>query len=420
MPLLALWKSDPVSVSEFTIEQVVAAAGTGELKDGSICSQELRSFFAQVPTPKLAGYVEHCLATSFARGGMVLQDLVNELGRRLDYTVENGRYHGTTNAIGFDGIWQSPEGHSLIEVKTTDAYRISLDIIATYREKLRASGRTPYSSSILIVVGRDDTGELEAQVRGSRHAWDIRLISSEALLKLVQLKENAEDPETGLKMRSLLTPMEYTRLDQLIDVMFTTATDIEPAIVPTVEAEGHGDDNQTEEASGAEPQEISAHAKGTWEFTDSASLQQKRTSIISALSAKLGSPLIKRTRALYWNSEHDLRVACSISKRYTKRGAYPYWYAYHPQWDEFLREGREGFFVLGCMDLSVAFSIPWRVLHPLLPALNTTTTDRGMYWHIHIVESAPGAFSLLLPKEGRSMSLAEFQLSVRGTEPLAA
>jgi len=35
---------------------------------------------------------------------------------------------------------------------------------------------------VLIVVGRQDTGELEAQIRGSRHAWDIRLISAEALL----------------------------------------------------------------------------------------------------------------------------------------------------------------------------------------------------------------------------------------------
>jgi hypothetical protein len=79
------------------------------------------------------------------------------------------------------------------------------------------------------VVGRDDTGELEAQVRDSRHAWDIRLISADALLKLVLLKESADDPETGRKIRSLLVPMEYTRLDAMIDVMFTTATDVEQA-----------------------------------------------------------------------------------------------------------------------------------------------------------------------------------------------
>lgn len=416
MPLIALWKSDPFSVNEFTIEQVVAAAGNGELKDGSTCSQELRAFLSEVPAPKLATYIEHCLGNSFNRSGIVLQDLVNELGRRLDYNVENGRYQGITNAVGFDGLWQSPEDTSLIvEVKTTDAYRISLDTIATYRERLRDAGRIKPSSSVLIVVGRDDTGELEAQVRGSRHAWDIRLISTEALLKLVQLKENAEEQETGLKIRSLLTPLEYTRLDRLVDVMFTTATDIEPAIAAEEKPE-----TPAESQSHAGPSEITTEpaeagevrAKGTWEFTDSATLQQKRTDIIGALGLSIGSPLIKRSRALYWNASHDVRVACSISKRYTKRSSYPYWYAYHPQWDEFLKEGKEGYFVLGCMDLLVAFSIPWRVVHPLLPALNTTTTDRGSYWHIHIVENPQGGYSLLLPKEGRSLPLGDYELKL--------
>jgi hypothetical protein len=140
---------------------------------------------------------------------MVLQDLINELGRRLDYRVENGRYQGTRSTIGYDGIWISPEGHTVIaEVKTTDAYRISLDTLVGYRQELIAQRKVSGRSSILIVVGRDDTGELEAQIRGSRHAWDIRLISADALLKLVQLKENADSPDTGRKIRSLLAPME--------------------------------------------------------------------------------------------------------------------------------------------------------------------------------------------------------------------
>jgi len=107
--------------------------------------------------------------------------------------VTNGRYQGTSNTISFDGIWVSPEGHTVIaEVKTTDTYRVSLETIAGYRQKLLAVGQVNGNPSILIVVGRQDTGELEAQIRGSRHAWDIRLISADALIKLVQLKENAE------------------------------------------------------------------------------------------------------------------------------------------------------------------------------------------------------------------------------------
>lgn len=405
MPLIALWTASPEAVGEFTIEQVVATAGDGILKDGSVCSQELRQYIAQIPASKIALYIEQCLSTSFNKGGMVLQDLINELGRRLDYDVTNGRYQGTVNAVGYDGIWVSPEGHAIIaEVKTTDAYRISLDTIASYRDKLLKAGEIPASSSILIIVGREDTGELEAQVRGSRHAWDIRLISADALIKLVQLKENADGPETGRKIRSLLAPMEYTRLDRMVDVMFTTATDVEAAIVSS---------GVTQEDSFPSV-EGKSESKGAWEFTDSALLQAKREEIVAAVSRSIGRTLIKKSRALFWSPEHDKRIACTISKRYTKRSSYPYWYAYHPQWDEFLSEA-DSYLILGCMDLSIAFSIPWRVFHPLLESLNTTTTEKGTYWHVHLSEVSPGRYGILLPKQGGTFALDEYKVSLQSS-----
>src|SRR5689334_20330357 len=119
MPLLELWSSNPAAIGQFSVEQIVATAGDGNLKDGSQCSQELRAYLSEVPTDKLASYVDRCLTSPFAKGGMVLQDLINELGRRLDYKVANGRYQGVQNAIGHDGFWISPEGQSIVvEVKT--------------------------------------------------------------------------------------------------------------------------------------------------------------------------------------------------------------------------------------------------------------------------------------------------------------
>src|SRR5205814_6055370 len=130
--------------------------------------------------------------------------------------------------IGNDGLWISPEGHQiLIEVKTTDAFRVSLDRIAQYRDTLREKKNVTETNSILLVVGREDTGELEAQIRGSRHAWDMRVISIDALLTLVKLKESTEAGVTGAKIRSILIPMEFTRLDALVDVLFTAAKDVE-------------------------------------------------------------------------------------------------------------------------------------------------------------------------------------------------
>jgi hypothetical protein len=406
MPLLAFWESNPDEVAQTTIEQIVAMAGDGNLKDDSLCSKELREYLTQADTSKLASYIDHCLSSSFSKSGLVFQDLVNELGRRLDYKDLNGRYQGTVNAIGFDGIWVSPEGHTIVaEVKTTDAYRIPLDTVAAYRRKLQEKNDVIDPSSILILVGRQDTGELEAQIRGSRHAWDIRVISADSLLKLVQLKENSDDTETGRKIRSLLTPLEFTRLDSLVDAMFTTATDVEATIIETATEKAEQEPGSTDVAK------TKAQKPSGWEFTEIALLDGKRAAVIEALAKKLGTRFIKKSRALYWDSAHSRRLACSVSKRYTK-GAYPYWYAYHPQWNDFLGDGEQSFFALGCMDLSHAYAIPLNILRNNLTALNTTTTERSTYWHIHLVEGADHTISLQLPKISKQLPLAEFRIEL--------
>jgi hypothetical protein len=400
MPLLSFWASNPEAVDQLTLEQIVANAGDGVLRDQSSCSEELRSYLGQVTSEKIGSYIDHCLTNAFPKNGLVLQDLVNELGRRLDYDVTNGRYQGVSNAIGYDGIWLSPEHHSLIvEVKTTDAYRLSLDTLAGYRTKLRETEKIGASSSILIVVGRQETGELEAQIRGSRHAWDVRVISIEALLKLVALKENSEADVTGQKIRSLLTPVEYTRLDRMVDVMFTAATDVEGAeAVDTAQAMSVASEEEND--------------SNGWEFTSPKEIQAKREQIIAAISAREDVPLVRRTRALYWNAQHGVRVACAVSKRYKGKGQYAYWYAYHPSWDEFLGDAAHGYFVLGCMDKKEAYAIPRDVLLPILPFLNTTTPKTGdTYWHIHLTDRS-GTTEILLPKKGSNLSLAPYAIDL--------
>jgi hypothetical protein len=403
MPLLAFWSSDPTAVGELTIEQIVATAGSGNLQDGSDCSQELRTYLSQVPSGKLANYIDGCLTAHFNKGGMVLQDLVNELGRRLDYQVINGRYQGTTNAIGYDGIWTAPEGHTIVvEAKTTDTYRISLDKIASYRAKLLDAGQVTQPSSVLIVVGREDTGELEAQVRGSRHAWDMRLISADALIKLVQLKEDADDPGTGAKIRSILAPMAYTRLDALIDVMFATAKDVEGAAGAEIESDEEADASDS-----------TGKVKGVWQFTDRATLEAQRDRMIAALGRREQINLIRKSRALYWDASHSVRAAFAISKQYAKKGHAGYWYAYHPKWDEFLAEGRRAFFVLGCIGLNTAFALPLDAVRDVLGAMNTTETDTGeRYWHIYLRVTVERKVVLVFPKQKTTMPLQKYQIEL--------
>jgi hypothetical protein len=395
-----------------TIEQIVSAAGDGNLRDGSLCADELRTYLSEVPSAALAQYVDYCLSNVFKVGGIVLQDLVNEIGRCLDYDVKNGRYQGTHSQIGYDGLWRSPEAHHLVvEVKTTDAFRISLDVIATYREKLISAGELGPTSSILIVVGRQDTGELEAQIRGSRHAWDVRLISAEALLKLLQVKENSNETETGAKVRSLFAPVEYTRLDRMVDVVFTAATDAE--VMPSGEADplkAAGGD------AGGEPKiavvGAGAIPKSAYQFTDSSILQAKRIEIIESLGARYGVHLLQKSRAQYWTSTRDVRAVCSISKRYEGKNQNPYWYAYHPQWDEFLSEADRAYFILGCMDLDRAFAVPRDAIRSILPKLHQSVREAGNYWHIHLAERN-GRIEILIPNSVNGFPLEDFSLPIR-------
>jgi hypothetical protein len=72
MPLLEFWRSNPLTIAQLTIEQIVATAGLGNLQDNSDCSHELREYLSQVDSSKLATYIEMCLAAHFQKSGLVL------------------------------------------------------------------------------------------------------------------------------------------------------------------------------------------------------------------------------------------------------------------------------------------------------------------------------------------------------------
>lgn len=396
MPLLQFWKTAKDEVLKMTIEQVVSSAGDGNLRDQTDCSKELRTFLKAVPSDRLFAYARHCLERRFDAGGLVLQDIVNELGRRLDFDVENGIYQGKKNAPNFDGIWRSKDQPDLIvEVKTTDYVTVSLEKYANYKELLLADKQVARNASILFIVGREDTGALEAQVRGSRYAWEVRLISVEGLIKLVQIKEKSDDPATIHQIRQLLQPFEYTKLDKIIDVIFTTAVDVE---------------------SGQEEEQVSEEEHDAYkqDRTDPELLNAKRQEAVEAFAALRGKELVKRSRTLFWSPDKQLRVCCAVSKRYRTKGDYqPYWYAYHPKWDSFLAEGKESFFVLSCMDRDEAFAVPFSWLQKNKKNLNMTDRGERSYWHVPVTTLDDGALAINMSKVGTKAALGPYWFALK-------
>jgi hypothetical protein len=136
--------------------------------------------------------IEQCLRTSGEQYNRALQDLVNYVGEFLGFTVEFGRYRGVQNQIGFDGLWKSPSGLSVVvEVKTTETYAIKTATLVGYTDELISEKRVPSWEAALglYVVGRPDPElrQLENAIVAEKRTHQLRVISVESLLSLAEI-----------------------------------------------------------------------------------------------------------------------------------------------------------------------------------------------------------------------------------------
>jgi hypothetical protein len=225
----------------------------------------------------------------------------------------------------------------------------------------------------------------------------MRLISVESLIRLVQIKEKSDDATTVKQIRQLLQPFEYTKIDRIIDVIFTTAVSVES------QQEIEQDDPKTIEAEIREP--------GRQIRTKLELLNAKRQQAVEAFATAKGKELVKRSATLFSSPDKTLRVCCAVSKRYDS-DYQPYWYAYHPKWDEFLSEGEEAYFIISCMDRDEAFAIPFSWFKSNKAGLNKTESGDRSYWHIAITTLEDGELAINTSKIGLKTPLAPFRFLI--------
>ena len=389
MPLVDIWKTDPEQIRQKAVQQLLGFAGDGRLRDASDTSAEFRDLLRHLPSEVLATFANQCLDDSFPQSGFALQDIINEIGRRLGFKVQEGRYRGTQGSVGFDGLWRTEDKHTLlVEVKTTDAYRLSLETTANYRRQLVQTGELSEElSSILYVVGRSDTGDLEAQVRGSRHAWDVRIISIDALLRLLKIKEELEDPTTIDRIRDILTPHEFTRVDGIIDLVFTTAKEIKQ------------EDVEIEDAY--ESEESSALPRGK-AFTP----VNYRDACIARLQKHIGQTLVKQTSAVFATPDEGLGLLCAISKEYS-RGRIGYWFAFHPGQKDTLSKYPKALVAFGCGSEERILLFPFETFVEWLPQMNRTELEDRFYWHVHLKRTGK-TFTLETKRDFENVDVSKF------------
>jgi hypothetical protein len=322
------------------------------------------------------------------------------MGRRLDFSVENGLYQGKRNAIGYDGIWKSQTVNMLVEIKTTDAYSIDLNTIANYRERLFEEERKlPKNSSILLIVGRQDTGGLEAQVRGSKHAWDMRIISISSLSQLVQIKENSSSESVTIKTHEILIPREYTRVDRIVDLVFTATEDKES----NIEDENFKDELEDESDTKGE-----IHVQNQ---TPKLLLNKKRQFALDVFSNAFDVNMIKKKQALFSSNNGEIGVCAVVSKRYDKNWG-KYWYAMHDYWIDFMKSHPKGFYLIACMDKNRVYPVPFAELEKIIPMLNTSKKkdSNRVYWHIHLNEDENGGVGILLNKKQGTYDIEKYAI----------
>lgn len=393
MAIVELHNNAPDVVLAMDARQVASNCGNGNLLDDSSAS-ELRDFLTKVSVGRLNGYVDDCLTINpkdFPNKPYMLQDVVNEMGRRLGFGVTNGRYKGSSkkSEIGFDGLWVLPTGEAIVvEVKTTDAYRISLKTIDDYRLALIEQGEVTTASTNLIVVLREDTGDLEAQVRGShRYAENTRIAGVEALSKMASLSLESEKPEVITQIHSILRPAEYTRVDEIVEMVFITSKD----------------------KGSPEPIEIEGHQQSGPDNEENTSIAEKREAIVKEFSDSHNTAFIRRKRASFSDDSDETRLVIAVSKRHEDTPDKPYWYAFRGYQQEYLEEKTSGYYVLGCLDSTDFFAIPISQMKEFAKEMRSSSDSQGIHHHHHVeITMENNDYKLYLSSSKRKVTLSDF------------
>ncbi len=402
--ILEIYKQNKQLILDKSIRQVLSFAGDGKLRNNNETCQEFRELLSVIPTEYLVKYANECLDDKFDNSGLVLQDIINQAGKRLDFKVEYGLYQGSKNTIGYDGIWDLNQENSIIvEVKTTDAYRINLNHIYNYKRKLVEQKRISETSSILIIVGRKDTGDLEAQIRGSRYGWDFRLISVDSLMKLVQLKEKLDDEKTIKQISEILRPLEFTRLDKLIEIVFETTQDIQSETIDYPEIDSEFEENDKQE------HQINEENQKKIEKTSATSRVNFHEKCLQKIELSLNINLVKKSRIGYQTPDQQKGFVFCISKVYLEKLGTKYWFVFHPKQENFLNYFKESYVVYSCGSEDNTFSVPLKIIQNEKDNLCTTEKEGKIYWHIHIHERNNN-FYLRIPKTNQTVDIEKYRV----------
>ena len=178
---------------------------------------------------------------------------------------------------------------------------------------------------------------------------------------LFRSKEELEDPLVVAKIRQILRPKEYTKVDDIIDLVFSAAKDVK-------------EEEKIQLEFDPEEQEVKKFTPVNF-----------REACIARLQTHLKTGLIKRSAALFSSSDEKVGVICLNSRKHEMGKHAKYWFAFHPHQKETITQFSQGFVAFGCGSADLIVFIPAKEFVTWLERFWTTELEDRFYWHVRIV-----------------------------------
>ena len=385
--------NDPSKVKGKSITQIVTMLADGKLTDTGQTAPAFRDFLNNCRIDQLESYISQMVAE--ASDGKIFQDIVNTIGKKIGFDVLHGLYQGKKNAIGFDGFWSHKGLNLVIECKTTDAYRISTKTLLGYSNQLKEEKGLRVAPPILLVVGRVDTGDIEAQIRGSRADDRISVIGVESLLSLAKAAVELSDGPAADSLRNILLPQDYTRLDDLTALITNVINEAQQTSQDQVEA----DESAFVKTSDKKPENAYMNAQS---LTD-----QLRSSMVISSIQSLGKleKASSRSRAQFVTKGGEIYFFLA-SKRYSDTYQH-FWYSIQHSWKE-IWEQKGGGLVLGLEGKQHFYIVDFITVLKWTKFLNETLKPDRQYWHLALKETHD-KIEVLLSKSDNNFDIETFK-----------
>jgi hypothetical protein len=197
----------------------------------------------------------------------------------------------------------------------------------------------------------------------------------------------------------VLRPIEYTRVDRIVDLLFDVRAD--------------ADTGETEIAPAVSTVDVSAQTKPARRPSSAPTtdIEAFRAEVANGVAKAAGTRLTKRRRSWFESPDGTTRAVVAVSKRY-QRDYQSYWYGVYDTQRKFLEETERGYLALAAQDTGRVWLLPAGEFERRVVEMNSTVRPDGQtYWHV--LTKLSGDTCMLVTQAGE-FDLAPFEIDVSG------